>query len=111
MFLTCGWIQAEVIPVITEFQLKEYIKYRANRKPRDHELGRAETVVYSVKMDPGIPVLEYRVFQLVQKYLKVVESAGMASIQEENPHISIKHIMKRLKPTHLYIFMQYIVEW
>ena len=57
-FLVFGWVKAENIESIGEEELKACVKDRASKKPKDHELGRVENVVRSVKMNVKMSMLE-----------------------------------------------------
>lgn len=111
MFMTFGWIPADTVDEISEQSLKDCIQKRANREPKDHELGRVDTIVSNVHMNTSISLLEDRVYDLVQKYLQVLEGAGLKELPKQKPHISIKHILKRIKPKSLYKCMIDIIEW
>ena len=63
MFVMFGWVEATDIMNITEEELNKCIKTRANRKPKDHELGRVENIVARVKMDTKMALLQDRVCQ------------------------------------------------
>ena len=111
LFLAFGWIDQNDIADVTEDELKECIRTRASRVPKDNELGRVDAAVTGVKMDNKIPLIEDRVLNLVHVYLETLDAAGFQNLTEEKPHVAIRHIMKRLQPTSLYRRMRDVCEW
>lgn len=111
IFLTAHWIQAETIDEITEQQLQDCIKERASFSPEGYDLCRIDRIVSKVKMDLNIAEAEDRVWSLHHHYLTVLEAAGMPDLPTQKPHISIKHMIKRIQPVQLRQRMKDIVEW
>ena len=111
MFLAFGWINKPRIGDISEEELQDCVRLRANRVPKDNELGRVDAVVLGVKMDGKIPLIEDRVLNLVHVYLETLDVAGFRNLPETKPHVAIRHIMKRLQPSALYRRMRDICEW
>ncbi|CAN8071777.1 unnamed protein product [Agarophyton chilense] len=111
IFLTAEWIKAADIKDITEEQLKSCIQTRASFNPDGNDLTRIEYVIRKVQMDMNLKEAEDRVWNLHHRYITALESEGMKELPAEKPHISIQHILKRIKPSRLRNIMKNIVRW
>ena len=62
-------------------------------------------------MDRNIKEAEDRVWSLQLHYSNVLEAAGIVDFLDQKPHISIKHILKRVKPATLRHRMEDLILW
>ena len=111
MFMTAHWIKADSIQEISEYQIRDCIKTRASYELKGHEVGGVDRVAKKMKMDLSLKEAEDRVWSPYRHYISALEAAGMPDLPEKKPHIAIKHILKRIKPTVLHQLIKDIVLW
>lgn len=65
----------------------------------------------NVAMEMQITAAEERVWTLQRHYFEALRAAGYGNLTISKPHISTKHIIKRLKLFQLHRIMLNIIQW
>lgn len=110
-FITAGWIEANSIDELTERQIQECVESRCHRPIDGEKLYMLEQAVRGVSMQMNITDAEDRVWTLHREYCSALRKAGYGDLQDAKPHITIDHILKKLRPPQLYRRMRDIIAW
>lgn len=111
IFLTAQWVDAPNVGSITNDPLRDCIRDKSIRKIEGDQPHLVDDSVKGVKINEDIADAEDRIWTLQRQYIAALESAGLAEIPESKPHISIEHILRRIKPQALKKRMKNIVQW
>lgn len=100
MMVAAKWIDADSTDDISEAQLKKCVNDRATRTVDETQIDTIQSVIKDIKMSTTGDA-EDRVWTLYAIYIEVLENAGFKDLHKTHPHISIKHIYRRIQPAQL----------
>lgn len=111
IFIAAGWIEASSTDEITEQQVQQCVADRCKHQIEGENLYPVEHAVRGVTVDMQIADPVDRTWTFRRDYCNALRDADYGDLPSHLPHIAIGHILKKLKPHHLYTRMTNIVKW
>ena len=94
-----GFITSASIEVITENDIKACIEDKCVIPDENIVMSTVEAAVKDVRIKTKVQTVRSRIWTFVLDYRRALENAGYAELVTKRPHVAIKHILYRLKPS------------